>query len=149
MDFHFSRHVCFLRQRYFDWWNDRMAVVYTEKYSWTEASLSSSWTSKLCISQFLMSTPPPPPGNALGILIFAKKKKKTVKFCPLWVSYSIKCPTVRARKNCQIPLPVGMPVVLEYIQLWTHLEIFQKRIIIRSEERRVGKECRSRWSPYH
>src|SRR2546430_8669329 len=23
------------------------------------------------------------------------------------------------------------------------------RSIIRSEERRVGKECRSRWSPYH
>ena len=23
------------------------------------------------------------------------------------------------------------------------------RIPIRSEERRVGKECRSRWSPYH
>ena len=22
-------------------------------------------------------------------------------------------------------------------------------IIMRSEERRVGKECRSRWSPYH
>ena len=22
-------------------------------------------------------------------------------------------------------------------------------IILRSEERRVGKECRSRWSPYH
>ena len=22
-------------------------------------------------------------------------------------------------------------------------------IMIRSEERRVGKECRSRWSPYH
>src|SRR5690554_7010418 len=22
-------------------------------------------------------------------------------------------------------------------------------VIIRSEERRVGKECRSRWSPYH
>ena len=21
--------------------------------------------------------------------------------------------------------------------------------ILRSEERRVGKECRSRWSPYH
>jgi len=25
----------------------------------------------------------------------------------------------------------------------------EKRIIDRSEERRVGKECRSRWSPYH
>ena len=24
-----------------------------------------------------------------------------------------------------------------------------KSILIRSEERRVGKECRSRWSPYH
>ena len=24
-----------------------------------------------------------------------------------------------------------------------------KYIIHRSEERRVGKECRSRWSPYH
>ena len=24
-----------------------------------------------------------------------------------------------------------------------------ERVNIRSEERRVGKECRSRWSPYH
>ena len=33
-------------------------------------------------------------------------------------------------------------------------EIFVEQIVkrktgIRSEERRVGKECRSRWSPYH
>ena len=32
-------------------------------------------------------------------------------------------------------------------------EMFAKAIkggyAIRSEERRVGKECRSRWSPYH
>ena len=26
---------------------------------------------------------------------------------------------------------------------------FLKKAGIRSEERRVGKECRSRWSPYH
>src|SRR2546430_9391857 len=25
----------------------------------------------------------------------------------------------------------------------------QRRSLARSEERRVGKECRSRWSPYH
>ena len=25
----------------------------------------------------------------------------------------------------------------------------QPEVPIRSEERRVGKECRSRWSPYH
>src|SRR5258708_854486 len=24
-----------------------------------------------------------------------------------------------------------------------------EKLVIRSEERRVGKECRSRWSPYH
>ena len=31
--------------------------------------------------------------------------------------------------------------------LW---EVFiQDRLFYRSEERRVGKECRSRWSPYH
>ena len=28
-------------------------------------------------------------------------------------------------------------------------EIEAEMILIRSEERRVGKECRSRWSPYH
>ena len=27
--------------------------------------------------------------------------------------------------------------------------ILEKTIVMRSEERRVGKECRSRWSPYH
>ena len=27
--------------------------------------------------------------------------------------------------------------------------IFERRTLTRSEERRVGKECRSRWSPYH
>ena len=29
------------------------------------------------------------------------------------------------------------------------IEQIAKRFEIRSEERRVGKECRSRWSPYH
>ena len=26
---------------------------------------------------------------------------------------------------------------------------FERKVFQRSEERRVGKECRSRWSPYH
>ena len=29
------------------------------------------------------------------------------------------------------------------------LGIFRFASLTRSEERRVGKECRSRWSPYH
>ena len=27
--------------------------------------------------------------------------------------------------------------------------VYEKTQLTRSEERRVGKECRSRWSPYH
>ena len=30
-----------------------------------------------------------------------------------------------------------------------HMELRKPIILCRSEERRVGKECRSRWSPYH
>ena len=29
------------------------------------------------------------------------------------------------------------------------LEVIESALAERSEERRVGKECRSRWSPYH
>ena len=28
-------------------------------------------------------------------------------------------------------------------------EFAEGSVMVRSEERRVGKECRSRWSPYH
>ena len=35
----------------------------------------------------------------------------------------------------------------DYISFQTEKEELEK--ILRSEERRVGKECRSRWSPYH
>src|SRR3712207_8000983 len=40
----------------------------------------------------------------------------------------------------RVALALGLYVVL----LWLHPRLFG-----RSEERRVGKECRSRWSPYH
>ena len=31
----------------------------------------------------------------------------------------------------------------------TYRNLFEHETFDRSEERRVGKECRSRWSPYH
>src|SRR5258708_16051009 len=37
----------------------------------------------------------------------------------------------------------SLPISYSYGQGWPGL------IYLRSEERRVGKECRSRWSPYH
>src|SRR3712207_2464941 len=46
--------------------------------------------------------------------------------------------------------------ILEEKRLRSNLRLIQRvakeadvEIILRSEERRVGKECRSRWSPYH
>ena len=36
----------------------------------------------------------------------------------------------------------------ELTRLMNHPKI-EKEEKVRSEERRVGKECRSRWSPYH
>src|SRR3989449_10401531 len=38
-------------------------------------------------------------------------------------------------------------VVVDYLQLMSGSDDSENRQ--RSEERRVGKECRSRWSPYH
>ena len=38
------------------------------------------------------------------------------------------------------------PSVREYHK---YFGLTEERILLRSEERRVGKECRSRWSPYH
>ena len=37
-------------------------------------------------------------------------------------------------------------IILEYAPL---VKLVAGRLSMRSEERRVGKECRSRWSPYH
>ena len=34
-------------------------------------------------------------------------------------------------------------------QIMSEVKEFGIRTPLRSEERRVGKECRSRWSPYH
>src|SRR2546430_14932650 len=42
--------------------------------------------------------------------------------------------------------PRGVAVVMEAVHLCMLMRGVEKQ---RSEERRVGKECRSRWSPYH
>ena len=44
-------------------------------------------------------------------------------------------------------LNVGRKVLIKTDMLEKFMEVNEGRD--RSEERRVGKECRSRWSPYH
>src|SRR2546425_7457843 len=47
-----------------------------------------------------------------------------------------------------------VPIVLGGVLAWQLGGVFNRTLFLlslvgRSEERRVGKECRSRWSPYH
>ena len=64
-------------------------------------------------------------------------------------------PFVDAHFHMDATLSHGLPRVnqsgtlLEGIALWGELKPLLTADALRSEERRVGKECRSRWSPYH
>src|SRR3712207_7218596 len=51
----------------------------------------------------------------------------------------------------QVALIVVGHVIAVYLAHGISLRLIhdRKRAVRRSEERRVGKECRSRWSPYH
>ena len=52
---------------------------------------------------------------------------------------------------------IAVMAVITYLIRVLPITVFRKEItsqwltsfLYRSEERRVGKECRSRWSPYH
>src|SRR5256885_10419339 len=56
------------------------------------------------------------------------------------------CRTNRTWDRASLVLP-GTPMARNFAP--SHSRIFIGSRIHRSEERRVGKECRSRWSPYH
>ena len=44
---------------------------------------------------------------------------------------------------------VALPARRAYEDIYIQFRDYQIPGAYRSEERRVGKECRSRWSPYH
>src|SRR2546422_11642338 len=50
-------------------------------------------------------------------------------------------PTIQRSTQTALDRGMTVPRVLELIE--------RAALKVRSEERRVGKECRSRWSPYH
>src|ERR1017187_10140439 len=64
---------------------------------------------------------------------------------------AIRDPSVTGVQTCALPISTDRPG-----QFWRAVaDHFRRsptdrpRRNVRSEERRVGKECRSRWSPYH
>src|SRR3954447_27092100 len=88
-----------------------------------------------------------------------RSAKKLISFCgPLRLSslyffqaeYGIRDATVTGVQTCALPifLPFFLPSF--FPSFLPSLPSFLPSILpSRSEERRVGKECRSRWSPYH
>src|SRR5256885_9670707 len=57
-------------------------------------------------------------------------------------------PNTRRRSNVKGAIVPKAPLRKHHL-VRKHLHLIELPIAIRSEERRVGKECRSRWSPYH
>ena len=55
----------------------------------------------------------------------------------------------------EFPYPSGAGLHVGHPRSYTALDVVSRKRrqngynVLRSEERRVGKECRSRWSPYH
>ena len=81
-----------------------------------------------------------------GIKVVIGQKAENVPEDAELVVYSDSVPEtnperVRARE-------LGIPN-LSYFQMLGKVSEGKKTVAVRSEERRVGKECRSRWSPYH
>ena len=57
---------------------------------------------------------------------------------------------IRQAKLDDVGALLKLAKMVHFINLPADREIISQKIMrSRSEERRVGKECRSRWSPYH
>src|SRR3712207_9176429 len=64
--------------------------------------------------------------------------------------YSALMSKVVANGNHRVKFPLNEPAIgKKKSQIDEYLEFYRGPGAQRSEERRVGKECRSRWSPYH
>ena len=59
--------------------------------------------------------------------------------------YRDNAPGGHANQRCD----PGDETTLEVYSVKSGQDVAQGDSVLRSEERRVGKECRSRWSPYH
>ena len=66
-----------------------------------------------------------------------------------WVVVWVSIPLLLLASLIPADLP-SVPATLVGEVAWYNIGLlFAIVLVVRSEERRVGKECRSRWSPYH
>ena len=92
-----------------------------------------------------------PGANALATAEVVKAKMEELsKEFPVGVAYSIPYDTTTFVKISieEVVKTLFEAMVLVFLVVYLFLQNW-RATLIRSEERRVGKECRSRWSPYH
>ena len=87
---------------------------------------------------------------AIASLLRSQIPYAQIDFSP-WVENDL---TLRFEDRHSIDLSVNLPRVFQKLQcrcmlLQVTVPYVDVASPVRSEERRVGKECRSRWSPYH
>src|SRR2546427_6527559 len=70
-----------------------------------------------------------------------------VQTCALPISIVLMCSNCALRSGCEVPSRLLRTDCSRYPNSWSRRPTVVE--LTRSEERRVGKECRSRWSPYH
>ena len=87
-------------------------------------------------------------GDSYGLSVEASKdSRKNIIMCGVRFMAET-CKILSPDKNVYLPNPEAGCPMAEQMNLET-LNEMKKKYPGRSEERRVGKECRSRWSPYH
>src|SRR2546427_789501 len=79
-------------------------------------------------------------GMAVGVLIASQLAWPELNFGIPWLSYG----RLRPLHTNAVIFAFGGSALFA-----TSYYVVQRTCQTRSEERRVGKECRSRWSPYH
>ena len=94
--------------------------------------------------------PPPSPRNSIS---FDFLWPRLASLAVVWV-WEITSPTRLSQDDArwqaaQLPQIIYYILYIVYYILYIIYYILYIIYYIRSEERRVGKECRSRWSPYH
>src|SRR3712207_7161946 len=100
--------------------------------------------------------------TSIGWFFFFSSRRRHTRYWRDWSSDV--CSSDLLRRGAEILEPHGLVMVLEPLSDTPNLFLRYSdqtylickgvnspscKILYRSEERRVGKECRSRWSPYH
>src|SRR2546425_11442273 len=67
-----------------------------------------------------------------------------------WGAQEIVAVDLDGNREVVVRTPFGLPFCIDWLPDGRLLIVSGREcLLLRSEERRVGKECRSRWSPYH